>query len=391
MAVVLVSGALANKLHNGGAAWTRLSWALGLKALGLEVAFVEQIRADCCVDASGRPCTFEESANREYFREVTEQFGLSDLATLTCDSGPNHGLTPSELDDLMRSASALVNITGHWTHARMGVIPRRIYIDLDPGYTQFWHAAGNPGPRLEGHNFYYTVGENIGRPGCSIPTGGISWRPIRQPVVLELWPACATGDVRPFSTIASWRGPYGPAQYAGTTYGLKAHEFRKFVELPRRVDQRFEIALDIDPADERDRVALRDHGWHVVDPGLVASGPVGFREYVQTSGAEFSVAQGIYVETQSGWFSDRTVRYLASGRPALVQDTGFSRNYPLGEGLVAFRTLDEAVTGALQIARDYENHCRAARAIAESYFDSDRVLGQLVDEVWDHASLERHS
>jgi hypothetical protein len=381
MAVVLVSGALANKLHNGGAAWTRLSWALGLKALGLEVAFVEQIRADCCVDASGRPCTFEESANRQYFRDVTEQFGLSDLATLTCDHGPSHGLTPSELNNLVRSAAALVNITGHWTHASMEVIPRRIYIDLDPGYTQFWHAAGNPGPRLEGHNFYYTVGENIGRPSCSIPTGGISWRPIRQPAVLEQWPACAPGDARPFSTIASWRGPYGPAQYAGTTYGLKAHEFRKFVELPRRVDQRFEIALDIDPADERDSVALRQHGWHVVDPAVVASGPVAFREYVQASGAEFSVAQGIYVETQSGWFSDRTVRYLASCRPALVQDTGFSRSYPVGEGLVSFRTMEEAVAGAERIVRDYPAHCAAARAIAEDHFSSGRVLGRLLEEI----------
>ena len=249
----------------------------------------------------------------------------------------------------------------------MGCIPRRIYIDLDPGYTQFWHAAGNPGPRLEGHNFYYTVGENIGRPCCSIPTGGIRWRPIRQPVVLEHWPACPRRP-RPFSTIASWRGPYGPAQYAGTTYGLKAHEFRKFIELPRRVAQRFEIALDIDPADERDLVALRGHGWHVIDPKVVASGPVAFRQYVQASGAEFSVAQGVYVETQSGWFSDRTVRYLASGRPVLVQDTGFSRNYPVGEGLVAFRTMDEAVAGAERIARDYAEHGRAARAIAEELF-----------------------
>jgi hypothetical protein len=380
MAVVLVGGALANKLHNGGAAWTRLSWALGLKALGFEVAFVEQIRRDCCVDASGRPCLFEESANREYFRDVTEQFGLSALATLTCDDGTALGLTPSERDDLVRSAVALVNITGHWTHPRMGMIPRRIYIDLDPGYTQFWHATGNPGPRLEGHNFYYTVGENIGRPDCSIPTGGIPWRPIRQPVVLRYWPACAPVDPRPFSTIASWRGPYGPAQYAGTTYGLKAHEFRKFIELPRRVDQRFEIALDIDPADERDLVALRGHGWHVIDPRVVASGPVAFRRYVQASGAEWSVAQGVYIETQSGWFSDRTVRYLASGKPVLVQDTGFSRNYPVGEGLVAFRTMEEAVDGAERIARDYAEHGRAARAIAEAYFDSDRVLGRLLEE-----------
>ena len=380
MAVVLVSGAVANKLNNGGATWTRLSWALGFKALGFEVAFVERIRADCCVDASGRPCAFEESANLAYFREVTEQFGLSDLATLTCDDGGAHGLSPPELEDLVPSAAALVNITGHWTHRRMGVIPRRIYIDLDPGYTQFWHASGIPGPRLEGHNFYYTVGENIGRPDCSIPTGGIPWRPIRQPVVLAHWPACAPGDARPFSTIASWRGSYGPAQYAGRSYGLKAHEFRKFVELPRRVEQRFEIALDIDPADKRDLVALRDLGWHVVDPGVAASGPVAFREYVRASGAEFSVAQGVYVETQSGWFSDRTVRYLASGRPVLVQDTGFGRNYPVGEGLLAFRTMDEAVAGAERIARDHAEHCRAAREIAEAFFDSDRVLGRLLEE-----------
>jgi hypothetical protein len=380
MSVILVAGALANKVYNGGAAWTRLSWALGLTALGFEVAFVEKIRADSCVDASGRRCPFEESANRQYFCELTEQFGLSGLATLTCDDGGSHGLSPSDLDDLVRSASALVNITGHLTHPLLGLIPRRIYIDLDPGYAQFWHAAGNPGPRLEGHNFHFTVGENIGRQCCSIPSSGIRWRPIRQPVVLEHWPATAPGDSRPFSTIASWRGPYGPAQYQGTTYGLKAHEFRKFIELPRRTCQRFEIALDIDPADERDLVALRGHGWHVVDPRVAASGPVAFRQYVQTSGAEFSVAQGVYVETHCGWFSDRSVRYLASGRPVLVQDTGWSRNYPEGEGLVAFRTMDEAVAGAERIARDYEAHGRAARAIAEDYFDSDRVLGRLLEE-----------
>jgi hypothetical protein len=381
MSVVIVSGAMANKLYNGGAAWTRLSWALGLKALGFEVAFVEQIRLDHCVDALGRPSTFEASSNLDYFEKVTEQFGLGDLATLSCADGAAHGLTTSELDDLVRSAAALVNISGHLIHPGMQAIPRRAYIDLDPGYTQFWHAMGNPGPRLEGHNFYYTVGENIGRACCSIPTGGISWRPIQQPVVLEHWPVCAPGDPVRFSTIASWRGPYGPVRYAGTTYGLKAHEFRKFVELPRRVGQRFDLALDIHPADVRDLVALRENGWNVINPQVVASGPKAFREYVQASTAEFSVAQGIYVETESGWFSDRTVRYLAAGKPVLVQDTGFSRNYPVGEGLVSFRTMDEAIAGAERIARDYAEHGRAARAIAENYFDSDRVLYRMVDEM----------
>jgi hypothetical protein len=381
MSVVVVSGALANKLSNGGAAWTRLSWALGLKALGFEVAFVEQIRHDRCEDASGRQSRFEESANLAYFRQVTEHFGLSDLATLSCDNGAADGLNSSDLDDLLRSAVALVNITGHLTHPRIWSIPLRIYIDLDPGYTQFWHATGQPGPRLEGHNFYYTVGENIGRPCCSIPTSAIPWRPIRQPVVLEQWPVCERGDPFQFSTVASWRGPYGPARYSGTTFGLKAHEFRKFIELPRHAHQKFEMALDIHPADERDLVALSENGWHVISPTNVASGPVAFRKYVQDSSAEFSVAQGIYVETESGWFSDRTVRYLASGKPALVQDTGFSRNFPVGEGLVAFRTMDEAVAGAERIAHSYKEHSRAARAIAEDYFDSNRVLGRLAEEI----------
>ena len=164
------------------------------------------------------------------------------------------------------------------------------------------------------------------------------------------------GDPFRFSTIASWRGPYGPVRHSGTTHGLKAHEFRKFMELPRLVGQRFDLRWTSDPADERDLLALHENGWNVINPRTVASDPDAFREYVQNSTAEFSVAQGIYVETESGWFSDRTVRYLAAGKPVLVQDTGFSRNYPVGDGLVTFRTMDEAVAGARRIAHDYVQH-----------------------------------
>jgi len=164
-------------------------------------------------------------------------------------------------------------------------------------------------------------------------------------------------------------------------YGLKAHEFRKVAPLPERVPQFFEVALDIHPADEQDRALLQRHGWQFVDPMHAAASPDSFRKYVQGSGAEFSVAQGIYVDTNSGWFSDRTVRYLASGKPVLVQDTGFSRNLPVGEGLLSFRTLEEAEAGATEIARNYEHHCRAARALAEEYLDSDRVLARLLDDV----------
>jgi hypothetical protein len=167
----------------------------------------------------------------------------------------------------------------------------------------------------------------------------------------------------------------------GRTYGLKVHEFRKVIDLPRRSPHQFEIALDIYPADEKDRTALIENGWQLVAPTDVAADPRAFRHYIQSSGAEFSVAQGVYVDTNCGWFSDRTVRYLASGKPALVQDTGFGRFLPEGFGLVAFRTVEEAVAAADRIVSDYDRHSRAARAIAEEYFDSDKVLGRMLAQI----------
>jgi hypothetical protein len=262
----------------------------------------------------------------------------------------------------------------------MSRLRRKAYVDLDPGFTQFWHADGTGGARLEGHDVHFTVGENIGLPGCPIPTCGLDWKAVRPPAVLEEWPVADAGDADRFTTIGAWRGAFGPVEFDGHTYSLKVHEFRKVIELPRRSRQRFEIALDIHPGDERDRAALEANGWTLVDPRATVPGPLEFRDYVQRSGAEFSVAQGIYVETSSGWFSDRTVRYLASGRPVLVQDTGFSANLPVGEGLLAFTDLDGAVRGAERIAADYEHHRRAARAVAEAHFDSDTVLSRFLEE-----------
>jgi hypothetical protein len=151
--------------------------------------------------------------------------------------------------------------------------------------------------------------------------------------------------------------------------------------LPQRSSHPFEIALAIHPADGKDLAALEDNDWRIVDPTEIVAQPHAFREYVQASGAEFSVAQGVYVDTRSGWFSDRTIRYLASGKPALVQDTGFGDQLPVGDGLLSFKTLDDAETGAHEIVRNYEHHCRAARAIAENHFASDQVLGSLLDRV----------
>jgi hypothetical protein len=381
MTTVIVSSAIANKPMNGGNAWVVLSWVRGLQQLGCQVHFVEQLASQNCVDAAGRPVGLTDSINLQFFKQVNERFGLGDSATLIYDEGTHiHGLTMGELCDLADATDLLVNITGHLTLETLKArIKRKAYVDLDPGYTQYWQASGNDGAQLEGHDLYFTVGENIGTDRCSIPTGGITWKPIRTPVVLEDWPYAAWPFADRFTTIASWRGAYGRVQWGDRLLGQKAHEFRKFMDLPRRCAQPFEIALDIHADDARDRRDLSNHGWHLVDPCCVAADPDSFRAYVQSSGAEFSVAQGIYVETGSGWFSDRTVRYLASGKPALVQDTGFAHFYAAG-GLVPFHTLEQAVAGAERIVRDYGHHCRAARAIAEEYFDSRRVLTGLLEQ-----------
>lgn len=383
MSLVVVAGAIANKPGNGGEAWVRASWARGFRRLGFDVFFFEQLAPEHCVDRLGRRVPFEECENRAYFAKVVEAIGLGDRAALVCGDGQQIlGPTLGELADILGEAALLVNISGHLSLPELFRRPHlRAYIDIDPGFTQFWHAAGHDGTRLAGHDFYFTIGENIGRPGCKVPVDGIPWRPTRQPVVLEDWPVASQPvDRRPrFTTVGSWRGSFGPVRHDGRTYGVKAHEFRKFISLPELTGSHFEIALAIHPADGRDLEALIRSGWSVVDPVLVAGEPSSFREYVRGSAAEFSVAQGIYVDTWSGWFSDRTARYLASGKPALVQETGFCERLPVGDGLVSFRTLGEAVAGAQRIARDYDLHSSTARSIAEEFFDSDRVLGELIE------------
>jgi len=382
--VVVVAGALANKPANGGEAWVRLSWIRGLQRLGCEVWFVEEIAEGHCTDAARRPAPFAASANRAWFREVTARFGLAGRAGLLCGPG-TEGLSRAALADVAGRADLLVNISGHLADpALFGAFRRKAYVDIDPGFTQFWHVEGRSGARLDGHDRYFTIGERIGRPGCPIPNAGVEWTPVRQPVVLADWPLTppplAVDEPVRFTTVATWRGPYGPVETDRRRFGLKVHEFRKFRALPGLVPGRFEAALAIHPDEVADLDVLRAQRWDLADPVEVAGTPEDFADYVRRSGAEFSAAQGIYVETGSGWFSDRTTRYLASGRPVLVQDTGFSAHLPTGKGLLAFTSLDEACAGARSILDDYAAHAAAARAVAESCFDSDAVLARFLEQ-----------
>ena len=366
MTTVLVSGAIANKRGYGGSTWVRMSWAEGLRALGFDVVFVEQLPLPGAAAAAA-------------FDAVMATFGFAGSAALVCPAtGAVHGMARAELLDRAADAALLVNLTGHlrWPPLRERV-RCAAYVDLDPGYTQVWSAQGHD-MGLAGHDLHFSVGLNVGSSRCALPDAGVRWLPVRQPVVLDRWPVAA-GGFSGYTTVASWRGAYGPLEWAGRVLGPKAHEFRRVAELPRSTGLPFSVALDIHPADAKDRDALLANGWRLADPREEAPGPLEFRRYVERSGAEFSPAQAVYVHTRSGWFSDRTVRYLASGRPALVQDTGFGDVLPVGEGLLAYSTPDDAVALARELAGDHARHAVAARRIAEREFAHDRALAPLLD------------
>ena len=390
MTTVVVAGALANKPGNGGEAWVRMSWARGLARLGLDVWFVETL-SGAAVEDPGRARALR------FFEDVTAANGFADRRALRVDDRLV-GVSEGEWNALADRCDLLVNISGHLPRdSWFDRIPRRVYVDLDPGYTQIWDAQGLLGTRIADHTDHYSVGLNLGAPGCEIPTGDVRWRPILQPVVLDDWSTASNGragrvgtaaiasDAAPalrFTTVASWRGAFGPITHGDRAYGVKAHEWRRVRALPTLARRhRFEAALAIHPADREDREALERAGWALEDPAARAGSPGAFREYVAGSDAEFSVAQGVYVDGASGWFSDRTARYLASGRPALVQDTGFGSALPEGEGLIAFHTIADAVAGVEEIARNYPRHARAARRLAETHFDSDIVLGRMLEDL----------
>jgi hypothetical protein len=384
---VVVSSVIANKPFNGGNARMVLNWLEGFRQLGAEVFFVEQIASDACLDTTGARVPASESENRSYFERVLAASGFGDRAVLVCDAGDTlddatiHGATPTELYDLARDADLLVNISGHLNIAGLKRRFRcKAYIDLDPGYTQLWHAQGSDAARLDDHDLYFTVGQRIGTPSCTLPTAGIPWMPIRQPIVLSGCSVAAPAPADRFTTVASWRGAYAPIAYDGQSFGNKAHEFRKIADLPRRSAGSFEIALDIHAGDRRDLETLRQRGWQVVNPRTVASTPETYCDYIERSAAECTAAQAMYVKTRCGWFSDRSARYLASGKPVLVQDTGFSAPGRPGEGLVVFDSIEKAARGADQIARNYRRHSEAARWIAERYFNSDLQLGHVMEQ-----------
>lgn len=365
--------------YQGGATWAVLQYLLGFKHLGHDVYFVEPVKEDALRPAGA---SLVGSTNAAYFNEGMSEFGfLQRSALLLADGEETVGLSYHRLREVARRVDVLINISGMLADESLtDSIPLRIYLDLDPAFNQLWHATQGIDMRFDGHTHFVTVGQAIGQPGCDVPTCGFSWISTLQPVVLEYWPVAGIVTDGALTTVGNWRG-YGSIEYQGVSYGQKAHSLRQFITLPTLTTQEFILAMAIHPDERMDLAALADNGWQLVNPTWVARSPATYQEFIQGSKAEFGIAKSGYVVSQCGWFSDRSVCYLASGRPVIAQETGFSNVLPTGEGLFAFETADDVLASIATMNSDYSRHSRVARAIAEEYFDSHKVLSRLLQNV----------
>ncbi len=382
MALLVFAGSRAQRPGRGGQMWVFLQYLLGFRRLGYDVLYIDALDADSFVDEQGRRLPMEESWTVRYFRHVMSHFGFKENYAILCE-GDRHsiGLSRKEVIERVERADCLINVMGFLRDEEvLAAARRRIFLDIDPGFGQMWREL-QLADIFDGHDAFVTVGSNVGQSGCTVPTCGLRWITTVPPVVLERWPMCDQQHNGKFTSVVTWRGIFDPIEYEGATYGLRVHEFRKFIVLPSRTNQSFELALDIDPCETHDLAALKQNDWNLVDPLTVSQTPQDYQAYVQSSKGEIGVAKNMYVKTGGGWISDRTVCYLASGRPALVQDTGLRELFSNADGLLLFSNMDEAVEGVERIARDYDRHAKAARQVAEEHFDSDKVLSRLLREV----------
>jgi hypothetical protein len=376
---ILVSGMIAGVPHHGGTTWVVLQYLLGFKQLGHNVYFVEPVQRDSLQSGGS---TLESSVNAAYFRQVMGEFGMHRHSALVlADSRETVGLPYTELRDVAQHADVLINISGLLTdESLLEPVPVRAYLDIDPGFTQLWAAAEGIDMGFASHTHFVTIGLDIGGPECLIPTCGRDWITTLQPIVLAQWPVANSTAYDGLTTVANWRG-YGSIVYQGTFYGQKAHSLRQYITLPTLTDEKFLLALAIHPDEKKDLAALTANGWHLLDPAKLADGPASYRRFIQTSKAEFGFAKSGYVAADCGWFSDRSICYLASGRPVVAQSTGFERFLPIGEGLFAFETTDDVLASIDALNSNYPRHREAARSIAEEYFDSDQVLATLLQRL----------
>jgi hypothetical protein len=374
--IIIVSGAI-GRACIGGKAWAYMQYLRGLQRLGFDVFYLEDCGPGSWVynwDTEQVTTDLEYPASFVY--DCLSPIGLG-RNWIYRAGDQSQGMPLHDFQQVCQEARLLIvraNPMPIW-RKEYDLPARRVFIDVDPGFTQFGLANGDSplADTVVRCERLFTIGQNLGNEDCNIPGAGFEWLKIMPPVSLPDWPYAESGRAEEFTSVMDWGGFYD-VEYQGVIYGQKDKEFPRFLDLPHLSRQSFTLA-HIGGNTE----LLENHGWKVVPGWIPSSTPWSYRDYIRESRAEFGVAKHGYVETRGGWLSDRSVCYLASGRPILAQDTGQNRCLPTGEGMLTFRDLHEAREGIVSINSDYDRHRRAARSLAESYFDAEKVLSSFLE------------
>lgn len=384
---------VANFPDGGGHFWVYMQYAQGLRRLGCDVYWLEQIHLPQDPERERRLLsTFHERMMRYGFADRTLLYE-ADRRRKGTGALRFIGRTDAEVEAVLRRADLLLNFHYAIDPRLLACARRTALVDIDPGLLQFWISAGQLD--VAPHDRYLTTGETVGTPAARFPDCGIPWIHVRPPVCLDLWPVAYDPAAEAYTTVSSWSSTdYLEVMENGRPVlreNTKRVAFLEYADLPRHTSRPLELALylldrqlagegagteRLEQADKdaADRARLEGHGWRVRHSREVAGDPESYRGYIQRSRGEFSCVKPSCVTFQNAWISDRSLCYLASGKPVVVQHTGPSAYLPDGEGMFRFRTKDEAVTALEEIDRHYERHCRSAREIAEDRFDSSRTL-----------------
>lgn len=379
---IIVTG-LVGQYAFGGVAWDYLQYVEGFRSLGHDVWYLEDTETwpyDPINNTVSASCEY----NVGYLRGVMDKLGLGDRWIYrNCPDASYHGVTGVAATQICASADLFVNVSGcGWLRPEYAAIPKKIFIDSDPMFTQVGLLAAGAAvrDRVQAHDFHFTFAEHIGAGDCRVPAAGFRWFPTRQPVVLDWWTPSDAPPRDVWTTVMNWVS-YKPCEHDGDTWGQKDVELETFMSLPGRTTQKIELACGRGPGNKRPTDRLLQNGWTIIEPDEHLPDPWTYRDYLRGSKGEWSIAKEGYVKSRSGWFSCRSACYLALGRPCVLQDTGWSAHYPTGAGLRAFRTMDEAVAGLEAVAGDYAAHSRAARRVAEECFDARKVLGAMLEAI----------
>jgi GT2 family glycosyltransferase len=367
-----------------GVAWQTLHYLLGFQKLGYEVYYVE---AHGCTASKLMQHDTDDGPGRAaaYISGVLNRFGLGDRWAYHALYESRHlGLTAGQLKELYGSAALLINLHGsHIPTPELSSSGRLVYLETDPVDLQIDLYRNKPETidYLSPHCAFFSFGENLGKSDCLVPSSErFTFLPTRQPVVLDLWEHPGGADAELFTTIGNWRQPWREFTFKGESFRWSKHlEFQKFLDLPRRTPQGFELALS--SYTEADRQMLVDHGWRVRHALEFSQDLDAYRSYIAQSRGEFTVAKDQNIRLRSGWFSDRAATYLAAGRPVITQETAFSNSLPTGEGLFAFSTMDDILHAVEAINSNYPRHCRAATRIAREFMSHEVVLGKMLDQL----------